>query len=390
MKTPKSMHSSFLFNIRSLLAVGVGLVLVVHAKAQTWSNAIEQFVIHPGSVVYKLKIHEDKLIVGGGFIESQQGELYSRIFSWDGETIEHFGCGFTNVCDSLSDQTVSTRVLDMEVFQDTIYACGVFQYSGETVLNGIAKWDGTHWLPVDSGFNGQVTDMQVIDGKLHAVGWFTQSGATGLNGVAVLDNGEWHDPYQTPVFSDLENAMNRVGAIQDYQGKIYIGGNLGTAGSEVQDLAVYDPETGWGAANGWAVGPMSFVACMDIYQNKLVIGGNFSRPQNNGSPGNYVCTYDGENWDDLSGGLFSEQWPSALNIVYDIFVEGNELYVSGLPLFAGGQSTSGVALWNGTAWCAYNPDFEFTSPMSSIQSICKFQDAIYIGGGWGNSSRRRT
>lgn len=380
MKIQKYMFSSFLFNGKSVLSAMIFLALFVQGSAQTWSNAVEQFVPHLGMGVFKFEQYNDKLIVGGGFTESYEGELYSRIFSWDGQTIEHFGCGFTNVCDSLSDHTSVAKVRDIEIFQDTIYACGNFNYSGNTQLDGIAKWDGETWLPVDSGFNSQVTGLRVIGGKLHAVGWFTGSGATNLNGVAVLENGQWHDPYQTPVFSDLDNAINLVSTILDYEGKIYIGGNFGTTGSEVQDLGVYDPETGWGGVYGWEVGSISFVSCMGIYQNELVVGGNFSRPQNINSPGNYVCTFDGENWDDLNSGLFSDVWPSSLNIVYDLFVDGNDLYVSGLPLFAEGQSTSGVALWNGSNWCTFNPDFEVTSPLNSIQSICKFQDAIYIGG----------
>jgi hypothetical protein len=350
------------------------------ASSQTWQNAREEFVQHPGSTVNVIKEYDDKLIVAGGFIETENGELVSRIFAWDGATIEHFGCGFTWDCDNLSETSSTERVLDIEVFQDTLYACGNFSASGETILNGIAKWDGEYWLPVDSGFNSFVTDLAVIDNKLHAVGWFTLSGNTQLNGLAVLQDVQWTDPYDVPYLSDSEYDINRFMSILEFQDKLYVGGNFIRSDLGIKDLVVCDEENGWQSVPGWEVGLISFVNKMVLDEDRIILGGSFNKTEEPNAPGNFICAYDGASWDDFDNGLFSEDNPEALNIVYDIHVEGNEVYVCGTPTLIQGRLTSMVAKWNGETWCAFNPDFEFDGYVSALRSICVFEEELYIGG----------
>lgn len=69
-----------------------------------------------------------------------------------------------------------------------------------------------------------------------------------------------------------------------------------------------------------------------------------------------------------------------MNIVYDIHVEGEEIYVCGTPTIIQSGLTSKVAKWDGDSWCTFNPDFEFDGYVSALRSICVFEEEIYIGG----------
>jgi hypothetical protein len=84
-------------------------------------------------------------------------------------------------------------VYDLIEFNGELIAGGSFDNAGATVLNGVAKWDGISWQPLDMGLDGTVFDLEIWDDKLVAVGSFEGSiaGNMNCNGVAVWNGLSW-------------------------------------------------------------------------------------------------------------------------------------------------------------------------------------------------------
>ncbi|MCA8975922.1 MAG: hypothetical protein KDC98_14465, partial [Planctomycetes bacterium] len=86
---------------------------------------------------------------------------------------------------------------EMEAFatlpNGDLVAGGDFTRSGSTVVNGIARWDGTAWQPLGSGMNGPVFSLAVTPARdLIAGGAFTLAGGVAANNIARWDGTAWH------------------------------------------------------------------------------------------------------------------------------------------------------------------------------------------------------
>ncbi|MBK8874262.1 MAG: T9SS type A sorting domain-containing protein [Bacteroidetes bacterium] len=101
-----------------------------------------------------------QLYVGGSFLYAGDS-IITNIARWDGSQWHAMGSGF------------NSRVSKLIMFQDTLYACGSFTKSGQDSVKRMAKWNGNSWMPVGSGASGAVYDMIVFNNVLYAGGSFT-------------------------------------------------------------------------------------------------------------------------------------------------------------------------------------------------------------------------
>ncbi len=79
------------------------------------------------------------------------------------ENIEWFTLG-----DGLSSTSKAVAVLDNDV-----YVGGLFALAGGTLVNNIAKWDGSSWSALGSGLNGEVNAIAVIGNDIYVAGFFS-------------------------------------------------------------------------------------------------------------------------------------------------------------------------------------------------------------------------
>jgi len=213
------------------------------------------------------------------------------------------------------------------VFNDTLYAGGSFTKSGNTTLNYIAKWDGTNWLPVGSGFNGyaspSVNAMYAWNGKLYAGGFFDESDTeTHIFSIARWDDSIWNG-LKSGIGSDNDSSIEGfVFAIDTFQGNLYVGGDFGFAGGKpTSDIVVWN-------GNNWILlgqGTNDIVQSFGNYNNKLYVGGG-------------INSWDGSNWDTVGTGISS--------VVYAIAVFDSQLYVGGVFNEAGTIPANYIARWS--------------------------------------------
>ncbi len=100
-----------------------------------------------------------------------------------------------------------------------------------------------------------------------------------------------------------------------------------------------------------------------------------------GVPGTLVAMYDGENWNNLGGGLtYDQQNQSTYANAFDMLWWHDKLYVAGTFNYAGGVPAENIAQWNGHQWCGSGADMQGTDP--HLLSMTTWRDTLYIAGGF--------
>ena len=130
-------------------------------------------------------IYNGDLIAVGNF-KSAGSSIVNGVARWDGTQWHSMGAGF--------DYVVKTAC----VFQGDLYIGGEFTGTGFTPLLYFAKWDGTQWIYAGRYFDNRVLKLKVVDNKLFIMGDFQQMiqnqvGATSAIRGVVYDNYGWRD-----------------------------------------------------------------------------------------------------------------------------------------------------------------------------------------------------
>ncbi len=121
-----------------------------------------------------------------------------------------------------------------------LYAGGTFTNAGPTVLNYIARWDGTNWQPLGTGMNGNVRALEFWDARdgnglmLYAAGDFTQAGGVPADRIAKWDGTQWH-AVNSDVLNGLNNRVNTLAVWDAGDGKgesLVAGGTFTLAGGK--------------------------------------------------------------------------------------------------------------------------------------------------------------
>ncbi len=250
----------------------------------------------------------------------------TRIMRWDGGSWQLFAN--SPATGSFSIDCITAWDSDgVGPLPEQLHAGGQFS-SG--ALARVARWDGTSWQPLASGFNGRVRTLKVIAGAgpsgtvLVAGGDFSLAGATGVPRIAQWNGTSW---------SSFGSGLS----------------------SSVYDVATYDPD---------GAGPAV---------PQLIAGGTFGAATPSG-----VARWTGTTWTQLGAGL--------KQIGIDGGVESLSIFDPDGPgpaiplLIAGGRFTHsgtvvapGIASWNGTAWSpmatAIDSSYNLASSVRDTQAM---------------------
>src|SRR5690606_34199989 len=176
-------------------AGGVPANRIARWDGQNWSAVGVGMTSGPGGQVRALAAYDDgtgtALYAAGSFLEAD-GAVVNRIAKWDGTQWLPLGDG----------SGLNTHAWDLEVFDDgsgpSLYVAGEFATAGGVTVNHIARWDGTSWSDVAGGTNDDVRALHVFDDGdgpvLYAAGDFTTAGGVPVQRVATWDGASWADP----------------------------------------------------------------------------------------------------------------------------------------------------------------------------------------------------
>jgi hypothetical protein len=213
------------------------------------------------------------------------------------------------------------------------------------------RWDGTnlhHVLQYPPTWTYNVVEprtgfsaVAASGSNLYVSGWFSFSDTT-TNGEPMLtcSNALYFDGEYTRFMGSGLNSNALAIAVMGTN--VFFGGTFTLAGGvPVNGIARWDGANWWDVGGG-VVGRADIRALAVIGTN-LYAGGFFTNIGGVSAKG--IARWDGTAWSPLGSGLFNGVNPAAAT---SFAVRGNDLYVAGALIEAGGKSSRQLARWNET------------------------------------------
>lgn len=252
------------------------------------------------------------------------------LWRWDGSSWSKVGEKL--IWSDLREYTISSII----ILAEKIHISGYFDKAGDTVVNNIARWNGTTWEAMDSGIDmiyypPFVSSMAQSGDKIYAGGMFISAGNTVQANLSCWKEGRW-----TPVGV---GPSGEVKAVASDGTKEYIAGDFkGAEGRLVNHVAVRSVGTkGWQALG---TGTNGKVNALVLEAGELYAGGEFTAAGQLDAAN--IAKWNGTSWSPIGSGFNGAV--NALN-----FWNG-QLYAAGAFTHSGSVFLGGIAKWNGISW----------------------------------------
>lgn len=163
----------------------------------------------------------------------------------------------------------AVRINDMIVYNGDLIIAGDFDdYSG-TVLNNIARWDGTGWSPLGTGVDGKINDLDVLDGQLIVGGDFSEAGGnTNCQNIAIWSGSSW-----VAMETGLTGGFNGVRKLLVFGSQLFAGGDFDGSASVNSPNVIKWKNGSWSALPTTVSEP---IGEMGIYKGHLYIANAFN------------------------------------------------------------------------------------------------------------------
>jgi len=169
---------------------------------------------NPNDAVSDMVIYKNELIVAGHFTkQSHPLNPGNNIAAWNGSEWHSLG----DTAQGFGINGINGSIVRMIVHNDYLYVCGHFSDAGNQQATNIARWDGTNWCALATGFssattNETVTSISFYGDTLFAVGDFTNyDGDTTIRFAAKLANPDSYVTNCTTVgVSENQELINQI------------------------------------------------------------------------------------------------------------------------------------------------------------------------------------
>ena len=291
--------------------------------------------------VYALTEYGGDLIAGGTFRTAGDQDC-NGIARWNGSIWQSLGSGFDD------------GVRSLIVHNGQLIAGGIFWDSGGASCECIAWWTGSSWQQLGSGLQDWVTSLATYDDELIASGSFTRSGDTECLRVARWNGSSWE------ALGGGANQSVFVVTVRDDE--LIAGGDFTTIGGVTCSRVARWNGTDWQPLGSGVDGT---VYALVVYDDKLIVGGNFTTA--GGVPCGNIASWNGESWQAFGAG--------ANYSVTALVVYGGELFVGGNFTSIDGIECQRIARWDGSTWRTVGPGMG-----KEIGAIALFNDELIAGG----------
>jgi hypothetical protein len=163
----------------------------------------------------------DVLYVVGAFNYADDS-LVGGIATWDGSQWGTFSIG---IGDPLL-QPATNPIRSVAKFNGDVFVGGSMRtMSGDTGIYSISRWDGVRWNAC--GNPNSSAQIEITNGNLFALGSFSSIGGQPIEEIAIWNGSEWSR------FGDSVDFDNGGAAFcsEYYKGEYYFGGSIGINGT---------------------------------------------------------------------------------------------------------------------------------------------------------------
>ncbi|MFA6046516.1 MAG: hypothetical protein WC718_16145 [Phycisphaerales bacterium] len=294
-----------------------------------WDYSISNTGI-PTGYIGALTVYQGDLIASGSFpsLGVIPGSGYVARYDFDSGSWQSLGAGLN----AGPNNAFGTSFTEMN---GELYIAGFFQNAGGVSgTRSLARWNGTDFLPVDTGWV-----LPNAGGPVHAVWSCTSSDFLGspkvffggsfeeLNGLPAAHVAMWDGTTATKIVTSMPTLVSSAGSINPL----------------VTAMTVFDDGQGGG--------------------KQLYIGGRFNSVD--GVPALTVARWNGSTWSLVGTNLGNTIITAEVDCMK---VWNDELYIGGTNLRVNGALAQ-VAKWNGTTWTAVGQN-----PTGRIWSLETFDD----------------
>lgn len=318
----------------------------------TW-HAVGEGITGSGGIVLSLAITNNQLFAGGRF--TQAGSIPATgLAIWENGTWRSAG-----VFAALGQPFVSA----LAVSGNRLYAGGSFNNVGITA-HSIAQLELTTntWNIVGAGLDGTVNTILPVGDSLIIGGEFSQRGKRDSSNLALLAGGV------LSVFGG--GTRGTTYALAADSTTICVGGLFTRVGNtSVVNVGLWSRKTNqWSIPGKGVAGGINFIATRP--PNQVFVTGELQMANGLSLP--YLGMWDGEEWQNLGGGLSGTGDA--------ILIEGDDVIVGGAFNIAGGNGEcTGIGRYNITTkqWSPYATG---TPGRGRVSSIIRFRDTLFMAG----------
>ncbi|MBL8725132.1 MAG: hypothetical protein JNK49_13860 [Planctomycetes bacterium] len=355
----------------SVVAPGVVATGIARWDGAAWSALGAGFQ----SGIRALAVLPNGDVVAGGDFVAAGGVSANRIARWNGTVWAPLGSG-------MNFQVQAVAALP----NGDVVAGGYFTSAGGVPANCIARWDGATWSPLGTGMSNtsQFRTLAVFalvvepNGDILAAGSFDMAGGVPANGVARWNGSSWSalgSGFTSATSYTAVHALLRLPS-----GDLVAGGYFDMAdGSPANYIAR------WNGANWSALGSGvdSGVLALTARPNGDVIaGGHFLTA--GGSPADRIARWDGASWSALGAGLTigagpNQQFPECTALAT---LPNGDVVAAGFFFNAGGVAANWIARWNDVSWSAVGVGMSGTIQDEGVAALVQAPNGDLLAGGF--------
>jgi len=141
-------------------AGGAGAVNIAKWNGSSWSGLGNTMTaVHYLPFVSTLSVFDNgtgAALYVGGLFRTVAGVTVNHLAKWNGSTWSALGSGFDNINDPYGGATVAALATFDEGSGPKLFAMGDFTTAGGVAVQGIARWSGSTWSPVGQGLSNPV------------------------------------------------------------------------------------------------------------------------------------------------------------------------------------------------------------------------------------------
>lgn len=229
------------------------------------------------------------------------------------------------------------------------------------------RFNGVNWESVPISSDGRIGILALIEQKLWGIESRTAMGQPFkffyINEAGVISE----NVIEASGIAYLMNHYGHYTSLAKYNDFYYFG-RIGAGSFNGTSLIKWDGSESFEMIAPW---PSSSIEALVVYQDKLIVGGTFTT--SNGAPNNNIAVWNGLSWETMNG-------ISTDGTVNQFYIHNGILYFSGDFTLIQTENESipanKIGWFNGVEFGSLSSDVI----NGSINSICFFQDTLFIGG----------